>query len=202
MARKLINLGSGLNTKDGDNIRLAFSKVNDNFAEIYTAVGPSIIPDTTGNSGKYLSTDGTNLLWSDIANNDASYVTKESLAATLLPYITETELSVAFNTASVRHIVNGQYEANLDTNGIVNLTPSNNGSAVLKTTADLQIVAGPYTYTFGADGNLILPPDGQIKYNDGTSYGGGQSTFSLLIDGGSPTSVFDGSEVVVDGGLP
>lgn len=42
MAKKIINIGTGPNTKDGDTVRVAFSKVNDNFTEVYdtlTALG-------------------------------------------------------------------------------------------------------------------------------------------------------------------
>jgi hypothetical protein len=202
MTQQIINLGTGINTKDGDNIRLAFSKVNENFSELYTTVGPSIIPDTTGNNGKYLSTDGTALIWVDIVDDDSTYVTSASLSTTLLPYITETELSTALSSAASTHLTNGVYEVDLTYDGKLTLPLSANGKSVIKSNGNLQIVAGAYTYTFGNNGNIILPPDGQIKYNDGTTYGGGTSNFSLLIDGGSPTSVFDGSEIVVDGGTP
>jgi hypothetical protein len=35
MAKKIINLGTGPNTLDGDKVRVAFGKVNDNFTELY-----------------------------------------------------------------------------------------------------------------------------------------------------------------------
>ncbi len=39
MARKIINVGTSPNARDGDPIRAAFSKVNENFAELYTLTG-------------------------------------------------------------------------------------------------------------------------------------------------------------------
>lgn len=39
MAKRLINVGSGPDTKDGDTVRNAFIKVNGNFDELYGAVG-------------------------------------------------------------------------------------------------------------------------------------------------------------------
>jgi hypothetical protein len=39
MAKRNINIGSGPNTKDGDTVRNAFDKVNQNFIEIYDAIG-------------------------------------------------------------------------------------------------------------------------------------------------------------------
>jgi hypothetical protein len=35
MAKQTINLGSGPNTKTGDPLRTAFTKINDNFTEVY-----------------------------------------------------------------------------------------------------------------------------------------------------------------------
>lgn len=52
MAQKLINIGTGPNTKDGDTVRNAFDKVNQNFSELYTAVGQAtdgfIVTDIKG----------------------------------------------------------------------------------------------------------------------------------------------------------
>lgn len=36
MVQQIINIGSSPNKGDGDPIRIAFDKVNDNFAELYT----------------------------------------------------------------------------------------------------------------------------------------------------------------------
>jgi len=36
MAQQTINIGSGVNKGDGDALRTAFDKVNDNFDELYT----------------------------------------------------------------------------------------------------------------------------------------------------------------------
>jgi len=52
MARQTIDLGTSPNRGDGDPLRTAFDKVNDNFAELYagnfaepSATGSSLIPD-------------------------------------------------------------------------------------------------------------------------------------------------------------
>lgn len=52
MAKKTINIGTGPNTKDGDVVRVAFSKVNDNFDEVYnilTMLGGGIENNNTIN---------------------------------------------------------------------------------------------------------------------------------------------------------
>ena len=39
MTQRIVNIGTGPNTKDGDTVRNAFDKINQNFTEIYTQLG-------------------------------------------------------------------------------------------------------------------------------------------------------------------
>ena len=39
MANQTINVGTAANAKNGDPLRTAFTKINANFAELYTAMG-------------------------------------------------------------------------------------------------------------------------------------------------------------------
>jgi hypothetical protein len=39
MTKQTINTGSGPNSRDGDSLRSAFTKINDNFTELYTSLG-------------------------------------------------------------------------------------------------------------------------------------------------------------------
>jgi hypothetical protein len=43
MAQQSINIGSGPNTKDGDPIREAFRKTDENFTELYNGAGSNSI---------------------------------------------------------------------------------------------------------------------------------------------------------------
>ena len=67
MAKKIINIGRTANDRSGDPIRTAFTKVNDNFTELYDLIGGggASFPTKVGNSGKFLTTDGTILSWTD-----------------------------------------------------------------------------------------------------------------------------------------
>ena len=66
MAKQIINIGTGELTGDGETIRSAFDKVNDNFNELYAGGGGSgggatILTDlgiTEGTDGQVLKTDG------------------------------------------------------------------------------------------------------------------------------------------------
>lgn len=71
MSKQTINIGLTANDKSGDPLRTAFEKVNANFTELYAAVGADVqIPTQSGNAGKFLRTDGTNLSWVEILPSD------------------------------------------------------------------------------------------------------------------------------------
>ena len=75
MAQQIINLGTSANAGDGDDLRSAMDKTNDNFTEVYTAgpVGSNItitnnsISSTNTNGNITLATDGTGVI--QIAND-------------------------------------------------------------------------------------------------------------------------------------
>lgn len=65
MAKQTINIGTGPNTKTGDPLRTAFTKINENFTELYTA-------DTTNQLGKFKIWENT-LGTTDDADGWGSY---------------------------------------------------------------------------------------------------------------------------------
>jgi len=80
MAKQLIGIGSSANDGTGDNLRVGADKVNDNFTEIYTAIGDG----STLSSGNFITTSSTGTL------------TNKSLA---LGTNTVTGTTAQFNTA-------------------------------------------------------------------------------------------------------
>lgn len=46
MSQRIINIGTGPNTKDGDTVRQAFNLTNQNFTELYTLVGNGLVQTT------------------------------------------------------------------------------------------------------------------------------------------------------------
>ena len=77
MAKKTINIGSSINAGDGDPLRTAFDKINDNFDELYSAttldldnIGSNMIPDT---DGAYALGSASNQ-WSDLYVKDFVYI--------------------------------------------------------------------------------------------------------------------------------
>jgi len=67
MAKQTINLGTP-NGRNGDIIRDAFNKVNQNFTELYDLAGTAAtgLPDQTDNQSKFLTTSGTTAFWSSV----------------------------------------------------------------------------------------------------------------------------------------
>ena len=77
MAKKIINIGKSQNKGDGDPLRTAFSKVNDNFDELYsgtftdtTQFGASIIPATNNE----ISLGSNTKRWSELHVNDFLFI--------------------------------------------------------------------------------------------------------------------------------
>ena len=62
MAQQILNIGSTVNDGTGDTLRTGAQKINANFAELYLTT----LPAQTGNSGKFLTTDGTGTAWASI----------------------------------------------------------------------------------------------------------------------------------------
>lgn len=59
MAKQSIGIGTTANDGTGDDLRIAFGKVNDNFTEIYTELGGSSLSNLTI-TGNTISSDDTN----------------------------------------------------------------------------------------------------------------------------------------------
>ena len=86
MSLQIINVGQSANDKSGDSLRTAFSKVNANFTELYANL-TTYLPTPTGNTGKFLSTDGTSLVWSTLPTPtpSAAPITASSTAPSTHP---------------------------------------------------------------------------------------------------------------------
>jgi len=157
MAKQVINIGATANDKSGDLLRTAFTKVNDNFTELYARAvntdaqtltlngsalsisgGNSVtlpasgttLPSLSGNEGKFLRTDGSTLSWVTIIGDGAGLsVTDfgEGFSLTDADKIVTNKLYSTNATNSNVH-----YRLELDTNGVVRLPDGSiiNGSTI------------------------------------------------------------------------
>jgi len=78
MAVQLINLGASANDQSGDPLRLAFTKCNNNFGELYASLGNSVVPaPIISDAGKFLivKSDGTGYQLSTATFGNANITT-------------------------------------------------------------------------------------------------------------------------------
>jgi len=72
MARQNINIGTSANSRNGDSIRNAFSKVNDNFTELYATLATSSLTELAQDYAAAMFTSGThsgvNVVYNDSTN--------------------------------------------------------------------------------------------------------------------------------------
>jgi len=64
MTIQYINTGTSPNAGNGDTLRLAFTKINNNFLQLADNLLSSV-PSAANENGKLLSSDGTNIIWID-----------------------------------------------------------------------------------------------------------------------------------------
>jgi hypothetical protein len=71
MTKLVINIGAQQNDGNGDPLRTAFTKINSNFTEVYSALDTkAVYPSQVNRSGKYLRTDGAQVTFESISYND------------------------------------------------------------------------------------------------------------------------------------
>ena len=77
MAKQTVNIGTSANARNGDPLRVAFDKINDNFDEVYQRVGLQSVPASSqgsaGDVAGMIAVDN-NFLYVCIENFDTSSV--------------------------------------------------------------------------------------------------------------------------------
>jgi hypothetical protein len=153
MAKKTVNIGTSANKGNGDPLRTAFGKINDNFDEIYTALG-----------------------------SDGDLFDPSSVDQSLVPTTTNTvdlgsaskqwrSLYVSNNTIYIGGVAIGvDGNGNLTTGGtVVGSTPdwaNITGKPTIPTSFD-RLVNGANTLSLGEDGDLAAPGDITTGTNGG-----------------------------------
>jgi len=129
MSQRLINIGTGPNTKDGDTVRQAFNLTNQNFTEVYALLGQSS-NNFTGNLSGSLFADNSTLIVDGITGkvyatdlttsqiNLSNGVYTRTLSNTV-PADTPTVIWTSFNTniTSAKLVIQAEGTVSPDTNG-------------------------------------------------------------------------------------
>ena len=165
MAKQIINIGSQANDRSGDPLRTAFDKINQNFTELYTTASLDIqIPAQSGNVGKYLTTNGSELSWATVSGDGAS--TGDLVFDVNNVYMTNLDESMYL---SVERTDGGQSRLALEAGDLSNTK--------LQGVYDVDITSNAAgitnTWTFDRNGNLTLPgPINQTgSYTNTKGYG-------------------------------
>lgn len=179
MAKKTVNIGTSANKGNGDPLRTAFGKINDNFDEIYAAIGSDGTIFNPLNVDSHLLPDGDNTRdlgspakrWRDI------FVAPGSL------YIGDIKLSNVNGSLVVQQVTN----AGSDTESVVNTD------------------AAPTDRLVNGENELVLLNDGTVALN-GDPFTGGvgiNQQYIELINQAAPLNIWAGPEVAftkTDGG--
>jgi hypothetical protein len=129
MSQRLINIGTGPNTKDGDTVRQAFNLTNQNFTEVYALLGQSS-NNFTGNLSGSLFADNSTLIVDGITGkvyatdlttsqiNLSNGVYTRTLSNTV-PASTPTVIWTSFNTniTSAKLVIQAEGTVSPDANG-------------------------------------------------------------------------------------
>ena len=208
MSKQLIGIGSTANDGTGDNLRVGGDKVNDNFNEIYTAIGDG----TTLTSGTFITTTSTNTL-----TNKSIDLTDNTVTGTLA------ELNTAVSDATLVSTTGSVTLTNKTINGpdntITNIVNANlSGSAAISNAnlANSSISIGGVSLNLGDTDatpafNLSDATDYPTSSLSGTITNAqldgsivnsklSNSTISIIADDSSAQSIALGGSILFTGG--
>ena len=180
MAKQLIGIGSSANDGTGDNLRVGGDKVNDNFNEIYTAIGDG----TTLTSGTFITTTSTNTLTNKTINgpdNTLTNIPNSALDSIGNAKLTNSTISIIADDSSAQSIALG---------GSILFT---GGSGITTSISGNEI-------SFVTDGSIVTETstdtltNKSVDLTDNTLTGTTAEFNTALTDGSFAT--LDGSEVL------
>lgn len=170
MTKQIINTGTGANSRDGDSLRNAFTKVNANFTELYDLIS-NISPNVTDTGNITFDSetiignatmDFTNGLLRLVPNSDENF---SSTGQFLNIYPTNQfdapHIHIAAGSGSTS---NGDLILGDDTHHV---DINHNGHISIKSVDPES--GNTKNWQFDSNGNLILPQDGDILDSNGNS---------------------------------
>lgn len=177
----LINLGTSPNSGDGDSIRLAFTKINNNFLGLFTATSDIKIA-TTSTAG--IVKPGVGLT---ISEDGALSVTGESSTSTV--HILDS------NNNPTIDIISGSGFFTLPTSTVTSISLFS-FDTTLYSSAMIDIIAVDET-----EGAVDQGLNYVVTWNNGSAHVIGLSPVSLRNDGNTGTALWDFKDVILSGSL-
>ena len=203
MAKQLINRGTTANDGTGDNIRTGAGKVNDNFNEIYNAIGDG----TNLVSGTFLTDTSTTTIQNKTisgANNTLTNIGNSSLSNSTVSYggvqlsLGGSDATPAFNLADAT----GYLTSNLDGN-ITNAQLANNGIGLVDKVATTSNVDLGQSLTITGGTGVSTAVSGSTFTIDVNNISNSQlanNSISFTDDGSTSKSVPLGQAFSITGG--
>ena len=182
MAKQTINIGSGELAGDGESLRSAFDKINDNFNEVYTGSGTTLGSDTTPALGGNLDLSGNDITGIGNLNITGNITATGSISAS----VDYSNLTSTPTTLAGYGIADAYTQTQVDT-AITNAT----SSIVIQagSTQSIDVVAADSTVLVDSvNGTLNATTlTGTLPAIDGSSLTGVTTAFSNITS--TPTTL-------------
>jgi hypothetical protein len=163
MAKQVLNVGTNPNDGTGDTLRDASVKINANFTELYTTVSSAQLPSQTGNTGLYLTTNGTAASWATAGTvTSVSVASANGFAGTIATGTTTPAITI---TTSVTGLLKGDGTAVSAANSGTDYAPGTSALAtgIVKsttTTGALTIAVAGTDYQAAVSATGLLKSSG------------------------------------------
>ena len=216
MAREIINVGATPNDGQGDSIRTAFIKTNNNFGELYaqTQTAPPItlvgsVGDLAGMTAYdseyyyycFANYDGANVIWREVPNAALANVAVISATGNITGnyFIGNGRQLTGVVAAAGTQIVNGNTNITTALDGNANITIGSTSNVAVFSTGGVTIIGNIAGGNLSATGNITggnIGTAGTISAV-GNITGGNVSTAGLISAAGNVT----GGNIVSTGGI-
>ena len=162
MTKLVINIGALQNDGTGDPLRTAFTKVNSNFTEVYTALDTkAMYPSQLNRSGKYLRTDGISVTFESVSYADLTNKPTIPSAQVNSDWASSTGINAILNKPTLSLVAtSGSY---------VDLT--NKPTLFSGSYADLSnkpTIPTSFSSLINGGSAISLSTDGKLTFPDGT----------------------------------
>ena len=176
MTKLVINIGALQNDGTGDPLRTAFTKVNSNFTEVYTALDTkAMYPSQLNRSGKYLRTDGTSVTFESVSYADLTNKPTIPSAQVNSDWASSTGINAILNKPTLSLVAtSGSYvdltnKPTLFSGSYVDLT--NKPTLFSGSYADLSnkpTIPTSFSSLINGGSAISLSTDGKLTFPDGT----------------------------------
>ena len=214
MAKQTVNIGTSANKGNGDPLRTAFTKINDNFTELYTSVDSlqssdadlTAIAALTGTSGFLKKTAAnswaldtntyTTLTGTETLTNKTINLTSNTLSGTTAQFntaLSDDNFATLAGTETLTNKTAGIATSSSTASSLGYLGIPQSGTA---TTATLAIGdAGKHIYVTTAGQTITIPANASVAYPIGTTIGfiAGPSATTVTIAITSDTMYLGGT---------